>query len=301
LNKNDNSLPVHPEVVLKETDEAAGDDMVPKSMKRQSMLLCFKQCEEPSDPAETCLKNIMDAITNLTLKVEGIGKQHQSLTHLAFEDDLTRESVQGVRDARNIWELTNATDLIVFFYDEQSQEAILRCSPCYNLYLKSRPTLGNLTPFEAHRIINSTGNGTLATGIFLKKDTTRQLTEGQNLIWYRQMNVCVNHLCLVGDESKIHHKAMKLYKREAMLMEKKTAAVNNIFRAAIVDLKLGAAAKNFETLISFLACCGVDVGSIGHGRNLFNDILYCLEKTVNGRMRTWLNQPLPSTQLPPRV
>ena len=94
---------------------------------------------------------------------------------------------------------------------------------------------------------------------------------------------------------------MELYKREAKLMEKKTAAVSNIFRTAIVDLKLGAAAKNFEALLSFLACCGVDIGDIGHGRNLFNDILYCLEKTINGKITTWLNKPLPSTQLPPHV
>jgi hypothetical protein len=58
----------------------------------------------------------MDAITNLTLKVESIGKQHQSPTHLAFADNLT---------------------------------------------------------------------------------------------WYSQKNVCIDHLCLVGDELKTHHKAME--------------------------------------------------------------------------------------------
>ena len=82
-------------------------------------------------------------------------------------------------------------------------------------------------------------------------------------------------------------------------MEKKTTTAKNIFRAAIIDLKLGAAATSLEKLISFLACCGVNVGNIGHGRNLFNDILYCLEKTVNGRINAWLKTPLPSTMLPP--
>ena len=28
---------------------------------------------------------------------------------------------------------------------------------------------------------------------------------------------------------------------------------------------------------------------------------FCLEKTVNGRINVWLNQPLPSTQLPPHI
>ena len=91
---------------------------------------------------------------------------------------------------------------------------------------------------------------------------------------------------------------MKAYQRELEMTKRKTTATSNIFRAAIVDLKLGAAARHFETLISFLACCSVD---IGHSRNNFNDILYCLEKTVNRRINVWLNKPLPSTQLPPHI
>ena len=54
-----------------------------------------------------------------------------------------------------------------------------------------------------------------------------------------------------------------------------------------------------EKLISFLAFCGVNVGQIGHGRNFFNDILYCLEKAVDNRVNTWLKTPVPSTMLPP--
>ena len=77
---------------------------------------------------------------------------------------------------------------------------------------------------------------------------------------------------------------MKAYQQELEMLKKKTAATRNIFRAAISALKLGAAARHFETLLSFLACCSVEIGNIGHGRNNFNDILYCLEKTVNGRI-----------------
>ena len=84
-------------------------------------------------------------------------------------------------------------------------------------------------------------------------------------------------------------------------MKRKASATVDVFRAAITDLKLGAAARHFETMISFLACCDVDVRNIGHGRNKFNEILYCLEKTVNRRINDWLNQPLSSTQLPPHI
>ena len=87
---------------------------------------------------------------------------------------------------------------------------------------------------------------------------------------------------------------MEFYKRQAMQMKKETTVPCNIFQAAIVNLKLGAAAKNFESLISFLACFAVDVGNIGPRRNLFNDILCCLEKPINGTTRTWLSEHLPS-------
>ncbi len=84
-------------------------------------------------------------------------------------------------------------------------------------------------------------------------------------------------------------------------MKRKVSATGNIFQAAITHLKLGAAARHIETMISFLACCRLDVGNIGHGCNKFSEILHCLEKTVNGRINNWLNQPLPSTQLPPHI
>lgn len=83
------------------------------------------------------------------------------------------------------------------------------------------------------------------------------------------------------------------YKKQLQENQRVTTAAGNISRAAIVDLKLGAAGRQFETLISFLACCAVDVGSIGHSRNNFNDFLYCLEKTVNKRINVWLNAPFP--------
>ena len=268
--------------------------------KRQSSLLAFKQPEEEPIADGKTLTKVLEAISNLTLKVDSIKEDQQSLNTIAFDDDLTRNSVKVMKEAKNVWELAGATELIEFFYDEEQQESILRCSPCYKLYLKSRPTLGSVTPFKAQKIINSTGNGTLGTGLLLNNNTTRLLIEGGNTTWYRQKSVCIKHLCLLSD-SKTHNKAMKFYNSEVALQEKSTKATHNIFRAAITDLKLGAAAKNFESLLSLLTCCGVDIGQIGHNRNLFNDILYCLEKTVNNKIKTWLSQPLPSTQLPPHV
>ena len=54
------------------------------------------------------------------------------------------------------------------------------------------------------------------------------------------------------------------YNKKLQQNERITTTAGNIFRATIVDLKPGTAGKQLETLISFLSCCGVDVGSIRH-------------------------------------
>lgn len=106
-------------------------------------------------------------------------------------------------------------------------------------------------------------------------------------------------MCLIGNGSVTHKTAMEAYKQALKCENENATTTSHLFRAAIVDLKLCAAARNFEVLVSLLASCSVNVGSIGHGRNLFNDILYCLEKSMNKKTAEFLNQPLPSTFLPP--
>ncbi len=108
--------------------------------------------------------------------------------------------------------------------------------------------------------------------MFLKRDTTPLLIRGHNATRYRQKNVCIEHLSMIGDGSKIHKKALDAYNKENELENKRSFTLTNIFRAAMVDLKLGAAGKHFETLISFLALWSVDVGNIGHSRKHFNAI-----------------------------
>lgn len=278
------------------------DNPIPKTTQRQATLLSFKPTVEAIGPTkDLTLENVLDAISSLSLKVDHFGKQYATLEQLVFEDDNVRTAVLAMREAKNIRDLADVSELLEFFYDEDSETAVLRCLPCFKLYLSAKPTLSGLSPLQAQRMINPSTNGTLGTGIILKKETTRLLIEGHNQTWYRQKKSCIDHLCLMGDGSKVHKNAMEAYQREVEMMKRKTSVTSNIFRAAIADLKLGAAARHFETLISFLACCSVDVGNIGHCRNNFNDILYCLEKTVNGRINAWLTQPLPSTLLPPHI
>ena len=215
----------------------------------------------------------MDAIAGLSLKVDHLGQQHSTMERFVFEDCNVRTAVMAMKEARNIFQLVDASELLEFFYDDKSETAILRCLACFKLHLASKPTLNSLTPFQAQRILNSssmTSNGTLGSGIILKQETTRLLVNGQNQTWYRQKRACIDHLCLLGDGSKLRKNAMEMYRCENKINEKKASAATNIFRAAISDLKLGTAAIHFETLLSLLACCSVDVGNIGHSHKNFN-------------------------------
>jgi hypothetical protein len=235
----------------------------------------------------------------LNLKVDPITDQHRTLEQLACEESKVRKSVQEIRKANNIIELNDATRLLKWFYDEITECAILRCLPCFELHLAARPTLRPLTPFRAQQLPNPTGNGTLSSGIFVNKETSWLFITGHNQAWYHQNNYCLDHLCLVGRGSTKHAKAMEEYGKRKEHLHRESTVCQNLFRAAITDVKLGAAGRHFETLISFLDSCSVDVGTIGHGRNNFNHVMYCLEKVIDEKIRAWLATPLPSTQLPP--
>ena len=94
---------------------------------------------------------------------------------------------------------------------------------------------------------------------------------------------------------KLTNKLWMNIKRNA----KRNQITKNIFRVAIIDLKLGVASKHFETLLSLLACCDSHIWNIGHSRKNIDSIIYCIEKVVNGKTAEWLSMPLPSTCLPP--
>ena len=267
--------------------------------KNQKTLLGFAKPDTTVLEKDTSLKQVIDAVAELSLKVENIGKQHTTFLQLAFEDKDVQRSVSAMRKAENILELTESTQLLEWFYDESTECAVLRCLPCFELNVAAKPTLAKLTPLKAQQLLNPKSCGTLSSGIFVKKESTRLLIKGQNQTWYRQKCLCIDHMCLIGGGSLTHKKAMVEYNKKLKQNERITTTAGNIFRAAIVDLKVGAAGMQLETLISFLSCCGVDVGSIGHSRNNFNHILYCLEKAVDNRINQWLNTPLPSTLLPP--
>ena len=290
-----------PQLMTESSDKETLDGIEISGMDTQSTLLSFRteKLDATKKNSTVDMDAIMTEINKLSLKVDDIGAKHRSLQQLVFEDPETGRQVAAMKKANNINELVEASKPIQWFYDEKSGCAVLRCLPCYELHLKAKPTLADLTPLQAQRILNPRSSGTFATGIFLKKEIASLLIKGHNRTWYREKNMLIDHMCIIGNGSETHKIAMEAYKQALKSNNENATTATHLFKAAIVDLKLGAAARNFEVLVSLLANCSVNVGNIGHGRNLFNDILYCLEKSMNKKTAEFLNQPLPSTFLPP--
>ena len=150
------------------------------------------------------------------------------------------------------------------------------------------------TPLPAQYILRSSSSRTLATGIFFTKDQTRELITEKNQYRCKQKNSCIDHLCLIDHGSKTHKQAMNEYKKECNKESRQKQITKNIFRIAITDLKLGAASKHFETLLSLLACCDTDIGNIGHSRKNMDSMIYCIEKVINRKTAESLSMSLPS-------
>ena len=245
-------------------DDPCSDSISQKSSllaKNQKTLLEFAKPSTTVLENDTSIKQVIDAVAELSLKVDSIGKQRTTFLQLAFEDNDVRRSVSAMRKAENILELTESTQLLEWFYDEATECAVLQCLPCFELSIAAKPTLAKLTPLKAQQLLNPKSNGTLSSGLFVKKESTTLLIKGHNQTWYRQKCLCIDHMCLIGGGSLTHKKAKVEFNKKLRHNERVTTTTGNIFRAAIVDLKVGVAGVQFETLISFLACFAVDVGS----------------------------------------
>ena len=126
--------------------------------------------------------------------------------------------------------------------------------PAINCTLRKAYTT-KFNTFKGTALLSSSSTGTLATGIFFSRQKTRLLLQGHNSTWYHQKNSCFDHLCLIGIRSAMHKKAIDHNKKISEIEAKKSTAITNIFRCAIIDLQLGAAGRHLGTLVSFLAQC----------------------------------------------
>ena len=87
----------------------------------QTTLLNFVQAETTSSSEQSTLRLVLDAISGLSSKVDNISQRHSTLERLACEDNEVRRSVELMRKAGNIIELTKDTEYLEWFYDETTE------------------------------------------------------------------------------------------------------------------------------------------------------------------------------------
>ena len=207
---------------------------------------------ETTDENEGTMTEILKSLKALTIQVESMEKHHQSICNVAFSDKKEKALLDSIKSASNINDLHNC-DLLEWFYDDEQKTGILRCKPCFDLHVKSKPILSTLTPLKAQRFLSSKDQNNFSYGITYNKDSCSDMMIGGNEFWYRQKHHIIEHLCLIGEGSVQHKKAYQAHVNEKTRREKSLAISENLFRCAIADLKLGAAALHFESLIALIS------------------------------------------------
>ena len=102
----------------------------------------------------------------------------------------------------------------------------------------------------------------------MKKEKTRlMITRLMITDLVQTKKLVLGGLCLIGNGSITYQSAMKEFNKEWVIKKKRTTGSSNIFQAAIVDLKLGAAGKHFETLILFLADLSISLEVVAMMKN----------------------------------
>ena len=76
-------------------------------------------------------------------------------------------------------------------------------------------------------------------------------------------------------------------------------ATENIVLVALNLIETKTAARHYETSIACHIATGSDMGDMSHGRKQMNEILRAAEIYIDGSVSKFLQEPLPSTHLPP--
>ena len=249
---------------------------------------------------EATMGEMLKLLKTLKIDIDSMKNPIQNACHIAYSNNGKEKiGLESIKRATNIMDLQTSCEYLDWFYDEELKSGILRCKPCFDFQVLSKPVLRGLTPTKALEFLSATERNTFSCGITYQGEKCSNMMIGGNEFWYRQKRRIIEHLCFIGEGSALHKKSMEEYQANKTRKKNSLLVSENIFRSVIAALKMGAAGMHFETLISLISSCGGSVGSIGHGRKQFNDICYCLEAVINRETNTWLNTPLLSTGMPP--
>ncbi|XP_078482773.1 uncharacterized protein LOC144743278 isoform X2 [Ciona intestinalis] len=187
------------------------------------------------------------------------------------------------------------------FYINDFGGGLIRCMVCFEHLCDTYPRLGHvkepMLAKKTYRSIEKNAGNTLSTGLEIPEERMKHLVSGNNQTWYSLKSMLIEHASCSSKRNGglSHHKALIWKKKNSRIRSKITEIVANQLSSALITIKVKAATLHYESMISFLHCCGSDVGNIGHGRNQFNQMLNVFQTHLFLKTKALLSTPLPST------
>ena len=147
--------------------------------KNRKTLLEFAKPGTTFSDNDSSIKQVIDAVAKLSLKVDSIGKQHTTFLQLAFEDKRcskisVRKSVFAMRRAENILELIESPRGLNGLW----QSHWMCCLTMFTLFLRYCSQAHTYQAYTTERPVNPKSNGTLSSGLFVNKESSRLLIKG---------------------------------------------------------------------------------------------------------------------------
>ncbi|XP_046864727.1 uncharacterized protein LOC124459283 isoform X1 [Xenia sp. Carnegie-2017] len=111
-------------------------------------------------------------------------------------------------------------------------------------------------------------NKSWGLGLVYDVARTEKYSQGSNQEWYSFKNRILEHVncSSMRNAGQFHMKALQYHLSQKPRKERNIDTNVKLVYAGIEICKIKTAALLYESLVAFLSFCGVDVGTIGHGR-----------------------------------
>ncbi|XP_046862665.1 uncharacterized protein LOC124456224 [Xenia sp. Carnegie-2017] len=111
-------------------------------------------------------------------------------------------------------------------------------------------------------------NNSWGLGLIYDVARTEKYSQGSNQEWYSLKNRILEHVncSSTRNAGQFHMKALQYHLSQKQRKERNIDTNVKLVSAGIEICKIKTAPLSYESLVAFLSFCGVDVGTIGHGR-----------------------------------
>ena len=167
---------------------------------------------------------------------------------------------------------------------------MVRRSLCFSSICNKDKTLKDRSPHQvARKCTAAKNNGNPSTGIWYGKEKTEQYIKGGNKGWRMLKSLLRSHLLGISTSAhaKQHFLACKEHEDDQRCKETALSATK-----ALVKMK--AASTHYETFLTLLDNCKVNIEQLNHSRKQMLPMLVAAEDYVDQKTAT-LKQELPST------